>query len=326
MSQSIELMGTVTPEQAGKRLDQVLAELFSDYSRTRIKEWVLDGKVLVNGNICRLPKEKVMEGQSVEIVTEIAEDTRWQAQDVPLNVVYEDEHLLVIDKPEGLVVHPGAGTPDGTVLNGLLYRYPALAEVPRAGIVHRLDKDTTGLMVVAKTIPTQIRLVSALQKRRITREYEAIVVGHMTGGGTVSEPISRHATQRTMMAVNPMGKPATTHYRVAERFRAHTRLRLRLETGRTHQIRVHMSHINHPLVGDPVYGGRLRPIRNASKELSDYLRTFRRQALHATMLKLIHPITGEEMEWHSPIPEDMVELINVLRIDSEEHPDDIVWI
>ena len=178
-----------------------------------------------------------------EVITEIAEDTRWQAQDVPLNVVYEDEHLLVIDKPEGLVVHPGAGTPDGTVLNGLLYRYPALAEVPRAGIVHRLDKDTTGLMVVAKTIPTQIRLVSALQKRRITREYEAIVVGHMTGGGTVSEPISRHATQRTMMAVNPMGKPATTHYRVAERFRAHTRLRLRLETGRTHQIRVHMSHI-----------------------------------------------------------------------------------
>ncbi len=326
MSQSIELMGTVTPEQAGKRLDQVLAELFSDYSRTRIKEWVLDGKVLVDGNICRLPKEKMMEGQQLEIVTEIAEDTRWQAQDVPLNVVFEDEHLLVIDKPEGLVVHPGAGTPDGTVLNGLLYRYPELAEVPRAGIVHRLDKDTTGLMVVAKTIPTQIRLVAALQKRRITREYEAIVVGHMTGGGSVSEPISRHSTQRTMMAVNPMGKPATTHYRVAERFRAHTRLRLRLETGRTHQIRVHMSHINHPLVGDPVYGGRLRPIRNASKELSDYLRTFRRQALHATMLKLVHPITGEEMEWHSPIPEDMVELINVLRIDSEEHPDDIVWI
>lgn len=326
MSQSIELMGTVAPEQAGKRLDQVLAELFSDYSRTRIKEWVLDGKVLLDGNICRLPKEKVMEGQQLEIVTEIAEDTRWQAQDVPLNVVFEDEHLLVIDKPEGLVVHPGAGTPDGTVLNGLLYRYPELAEVPRAGIVHRLDKDTTGLMVVAKTIPTQIRLVAALQKRRITREYEAIVVGHMTGGGSVSEPISRHSTQRTMMAVNPMGKPATTHYRVAERFRAHTRLRLRLETGRTHQIRVHMSHINHPLVGDPVYGGRLRPIRNASKELSDYLRTFRRQALHATMLRLVHPITGEEMEWHSPVPEDMVELINVLRIDSEEHPDDIVWI
>lgn len=326
MSQSIELMGTVAPEQAGKRLDQVLAELFSDYSRTRIKEWVLDGKVLVDGNICRLPKEKVMEGQQLEIVTEIAEDTRWQAQNVLLNVVFEDEHLLVIDKPEGLVVHPGAGTPDGTVLNGLLYRYPELAEVPRAGIVHRLDKDTTGLMVVAKTIPTQIRLVAALQKRRITREYEAIVVGHMTGGGSVSEPISRHSTQRTMMAVNPMGKPATTHYRVAERFRAHTRLRLRLETGRTHQIRVHMSHINHPLVGDPVYGGRLRPIRNASKELSDYLRTFRRQALHATMLRLVHPITGEEMEWHSPIPEDMVELINVLRIDSEEHPDDIVWI
>lgn len=326
MSQSIELKGTVEPHQTGKRLDAVLAELFTDYSRTRLKDWVLEGHVLLDGKVCQLPKEKVMEGQLVEITTEVAEDTRWQAQDIPLNIVYEDEHLLVIDKPAGLVVHPGAGTPDGTVLNALLHRYPEIAEVPRAGIVHRLDKETTGLMVVAKTIPAQIRLVYALQKRRITREYEAIVVGHMTAGGSVNEPISRHSTQRTMMAVNPMGKPAMTHYRVAERFRAHTRLRLRLETGRTHQIRVHMSHINHALVGDPVYGGRLRPVRNASKELSDFLRTFRRQALHATMLRLIHPITGEEMEWHSPIPADMVELIDVLRIDSEEHPDDIVWI
>ncbi len=326
MSQSIELKGTVEPHQTGKRLDAVLAELFTDYSRTRLKDWVLEGHVLLDGKVCQLPKEKVMEGQLVEITTEVAEDTRWQAQDIPLNIVYEDEHLLVIDKPAGLVVHPGAGTPDGTVLNALLHRYPEIAEVPRAGIVHRLDKETTGLMVVAKTIPAQIRLVYALQKRRITREYEAIVVGHMTAGGSVNEPISRHSTQRTMMAVNPMGKPAMTHYRVAERFRAHTRLRLRLETGRTHQIRVHMSHINHALVGDPVYGGRLRPVRNASKELSDFLRTFRRQALHATMLRLIHPITGEEMEWHSPIPADMVELIDVLRIDSEEHPDDIGWI
>lgn len=326
MSQPIQLNGTIELQHEGKRLDQVLAELFTDYSRTRIKEWILEGKVQLDGKVCLLPKEKVMDGQQVSIVTELAEDTRWQAQDIPLNIVYEDEHLLVIDKPAGLVVHPGAGTPDGTVLNALLHRYPEIAEVPRAGIVHRLDKETTGLMVVAKTIPAQIRLVYALQKRRITREYEAIVVGHMTAGGTVDEPISRHPTQRTMMAVNPMGKPAITHYRVAERFRAHTRLRCRLETGRTHQIRVHMAHINHALVGDPVYGGRLRPIRNASVELSDFLRTFRRQALHATMLRLTHPITGEEMEWHSPLPADMVELIDVLRIDSAEHPDDIVWI
>lgn len=326
MSQPIQLSGTFEPHHEGKRLDQVLAEMFTDYSRTRIKEWILDGKVQLDGKVCALPKEKVMDGQTVEIVTELAEDTRWQAQDIPLNIVYEDEHLLVIDKPAGLVVHPGAGTPDGTVLNALLHRYPEIAEVPRAGIVHRLDKETTGLMVVAKTIPAQIRLVYALQKRRITREYEAIVVGHMTAGGTVDEPISRHSTQRTMMAVNPMGKPAITHYRVAERFRAHTRLRCRLETGRTHQIRVHMAHINHALVGDPVYGGRLRPIRNASVELSDFLRTFRRQALHATMLRLVHPITGEEMEWHSPLPEDMVQLIEVLRLDSAEHPDDIVWV
>ena len=326
MSQPIQLSGTFEPHHEGKRLDQVLAEMFTDYSRTRIKEWILDGKVQLDGKVCALPKEKVMDGQTVEIVTELAEDTRWQAQDIPLNIVYEDEHLLVIDKPAGLVVHPGAGTPDGTVLNVLLHRYPEIAEVPRAGIVHRLDKETTGLMVVAKTIPAQIRLVYALQKRRITREYEAIVVGHMTAGGTVDEPISRHSTQRTMMAVNPMGKPAITHYRVAERFRAHTRLRCRLETGRTHQIRVHMAHINHALVGDPVYGGRLRPIRNASIELSDFFLSFRRQALHATMLRLVHPITGEEMEWHSPLPEDMVQLIEVLRLDSAEHPDDIVWV
>lgn len=326
MSQPIQLNGIVEPEQNGKRLDVVLAELFTDYSRTRIKDWILAGNVSLDDKICTLPKEKVMEGQSVQIQGEVSEDTRWEPQDIPLNIPYEDEHILVIDKPAGLVVHPGAGTPDGTVLNALLHHAPSLADVPRAGIVHRLDKDTTGLMVVAKTIPAQIRLVYALQQRKITREYEAIAFGHMTGGGSVEEPIGRHPTQRTMMAVNPMGKPAVTHYRVAERFRAHTRLRLRLETGRTHQIRVHMAYINHPLVGDPVYGGRLRPVRSASPELSEFLKGFRRQALHATMLRLKHPITGEEMEWHSPTPDDMLQLIAALRVDTEENPDDILWV
>ena len=237
-----------------------------------------------------------------------------------------DEDIIVINKPRDLVVHPGAGNPDGTVLNALLHYYPPIADVPRAGIVHRLDKDTTGLMVVAKTVPAQTRLVESLQRREITREYEAVAIGHMTAGGTVDEPISRHPTKRTHMAVHPMGKPAVTHYRIMEHFRVHTRLRLRLETGRTHQIRVHMAHITHPLVGDPVYGGRPRPPKGASEAFISTLRKFDRQALHATMLRLYHPISGIEMEWHAPIPEDMVELIEVMRADFEEHKDEVDWL
>lgn len=212
------------------------------------------------------------------------------------------------------------------MLNALLHYYPPIADVPRAGIVHRLDKDTTGLMVVAKTIPAQTRLVESLQLREITREYEAVAIGHMTAGGTVEEPISRHPTKRTHMAVHPMGKPAVTHYRIMEHFRIHTRLRLRTETGRTHQIRVHMAHITHPLVGDQVYGGRPRPPKGASDEFISALRKFDRQALHATMLRLYHPITGIEMEWHAPIPQDMVELIDAMRADFEAHKDDIDWL
>jgi len=215
------------------------------------------------------------------------------------------------------VVHPGAGNADGTVLNALLHHVPGIADVPRAGIVHRLDKDTTGLMVVAKTLPAQTHLVAALQARQITREYEAIVIGTMTAGGVVDRPIGRHPSKRTLMAINESGKPAITHYRVAEKFRAHTRLRLRLETGRTHQIRVHMAAMNHPLVGDPVYGGRPRPPKQASEALVSLLRLFRRQALHAAMLRLSHPISGEEMEWHAPVPEDMLQLIEALRADSQ---------
>ncbi|WP_409421977.1 23S rRNA pseudouridine(1911/1915/1917) synthase RluD [Pseudaeromonas sp. ZJS20] len=326
MSHAIELTGVFDAQHYGKRLDQALSDLFPDYSRTRIKEWILQDMVTLDGQVANKPRDKVMEGQQVRILATIEEAQHWLPQDIELDIVYEDDDILVIDKPAGLVVHPGAGTPDGTVLNALLHHYPEIAEVPRAGIVHRLDKDTTGLMVVAKSIPAQTHLVDALQRRDITREYEAIAVGHMTAGGTVDEPISRHSTLRTHMAVNPMGKPAVTHYRVAEKFRAHTRLRLRLETGRTHQIRVHMAYIKHPLVGDPVYGGRLRPIRQATPELTEALRGFKRQALHATMLRLEHPITGELMEWHSPIPEDMVELLEVLRADTAAHPDDIVWI
>jgi 23S rRNA pseudouridine1911/1915/1917 synthase len=299
--------------------------LFPDYSRSRIKEWILDRRVTVNGVIIDKPKEKVLGSEQIAIDAEIEEEARWEAQDIPLDIVYEDEDILVINKPRGLVVHPGAGNPDGTVLNALLHHFPAIADVPRAGIVHRLDKDTTGLMVVAKTVPAQTHLVESLQLREITREYEAVAIGRMTAGGTVDEPISRHSTKRTHMAVHPTGKPATTHYRIMEHFRVHTRLRLRLETGRTHQIRVHMAHINHPLVGDQLYGGRPRPPKGASESFIAMLRKFDRQALHATMLRLYHPISGIEMEWHAPLPQDMVDLIAEMKADTAEFKDQMDW-
>lgn len=325
MAQQVQLTATVAESQLGQRLDQALAELFPDYSRSRIKEWILDGRIRIDGNVIDKPKEKVLGGEAVTVDALIDEDVRWEAQNITLDIVYEDQDILVINKPRDLVVHPGAGNPDGTVLNALLHYFPAIADVPRAGIVHRLDKDTTGLMVVAKTVPAQTRLVESLQAREITREYEAVAVGRMTAGGTVSEPISRHPTKRTHMAVHPMGKPAVTHYRIMEHFRNHTRLRLRLETGRTHQIRVHMAHINHPLVGDPLYGGRPRLPKKASEELMTALRRFDRQALHATMLRLYHPISGIEMEWHAPIPQDMIDLIAVLQADAEAFKDQYDW-
>jgi len=317
MSEKIQHKDTVPESCLGKRLDQSLAEMFPDYSRSRLKEWILAGQVQVNGEVLTRAREKMFGGEQIAINAEVEAEARFEAQDIPLNIVYEDDDILVINKPAGLVVHPGAGNPDGTVLNALLHHCPQVAVVPRAGIVHRLDKDTTGLMVVAKTIAAQTNLVESLQAREITREYEAIASGLMTAGGVVDEPIGRHSTKRTNMAVSFTGRPSVTHYRVLEKYRLHTRLRLRLETGRTHQIRVHMSHISHPLVGDPNYGGRPRPPKNATPELIDTLRAFKRQALHAAMLSLFHPITGEEMTWHADIPDDLVNLAKVLREDTK---------
>ncbi len=319
MAQQIVLTNTVKDSQLGQRLDQAIAELFADFSRSRLKEWLLDGKVQVNGKVVTKPRTKVMGGEEITLQAELEDEERWEAQDIPLDIVYEDDDIIVINKPRDFVVHPGAGTPDATVLNALLHHYPDIAEVPRAGIVHRLDKDTTGLMVVAKTVPAQTRLVRALQKRNITREYEAIAIGRMTAGGKVDQPIGRHSTKRTLMAVAPLGKPAVTHYRVAEHFREHTRIRLRLETGRTHQIRVHMSYLQHPLLGDTAYGGRARIPTGASQELTDMIRGFDRQALHAVMLRFEHPITGEELEFRAPVPDDMVAMTEALRKDTEEY-------
>lgn len=319
----ITLSAEVQPEQMGQRLDQTLAELFPEYSRSRLKTWIEADLVKLNDRITNIPREKVLGGERIEIIVEVEDETRFEAENIPLNIVYEDDDIIVINKPKDLVVHPGAGNPNGTVLNALLYHYPPIVEVPRAGIVHRLDKDTTGLMVVAKTIPAQTKLVRDLQKRKITREYEAVASGIMTKGGTVDQPMARHATKRTLMAVHPMGKPAVTHYRIMENYRNYTRLRLRLETGRTHQIRVHMAHIAHPLLGDQTYGGRPRPPKNASEDFMEVLRNFKRQALHAVMLRLAHPITGEIMEWYAPLPDDFVELLNALKADYLKHQDEL---
>ncbi|EDK13668.1 TPA: 23S rRNA pseudouridine(1911/1915/1917) synthase RluD [Haemophilus influenzae] len=319
----ITLSAEVQPEQMGQRLDQTLAELFPEYSRSRLKTWIEADLVKLNDRITNIPREKVLGGERIEIIVEVEDETRFEAENIPLNIVYEDDDIIVINKPKDLVVHPGAGNPNGTVLNALLYHYPPISEVPRAGIVHRLDKDTTGLMVVAKTIPAQTKLVRDLQKRKITREYEAVASGIMTKGGTVDQPMARHATKRTLMAVHPIGKPAVTHYRIMENYRNYTRLRLRLETGRTHQIRVHMAHIAHPLLGDQTYGGRPRPPKNASEDFMEVLRNFKRQALHAVMLRLAHPITGEMMEWYAPLPDDFVELLNALKADYLEHKDEL---
>jgi 23S rRNA pseudouridine1911/1915/1917 synthase len=310
-----QLQITIPAELTARRLDQALSELLPEYSRSRLKQWIDEGQVRVNGRVWR-PKDKVAGGETVEITATVPRDERWEAEAIPLSIVYEDEALLVIDKPAHLVVHPAAGNWEGTLLNALLHHAPELAVVPRAGIVHRLDKDTTGLLVVARTLEAQLSLVQQLQERTVSREYEAIVNGVMTAGGTVDAPIDRHPVDRKRMAVVTSGKPAITHYRVAERFRAHTHVRVKLETGRTHQIRVHMAHVTYPLVGDPVYGGRLRLPRKASESLRALLQGFPRQALHAARLALVHPTLGETMEWSSPLPEDMQGLLAALRADA----------
>ena len=315
MSQQIQLSAQVSDQQAGQRLDQVAAELFPDFSRSRLQSWIKSGELTVDGKVCK-PREKVIGGEQLAIDAQLEAEQSWEPQAIDLDIVYEDDHLLVINKPAGLVVHPAAGNRDSTLLNALLHHAPDLATIPRAGIVHRIDKDTTGLLVVAKSLKAHASLVDQLQEKTAFREYEAIVQGVMTGGGMVDEPIGRHPSQRTKQAVTHSGKPAVTHYRLIERFRAHTHIRVQLETGRTHQIRVHMAHIQYPLLGDPTYGGRLRLPKGATPELIDALRHFKRQALHAKKLGVQHPQTGEYCEWEVPLPEDFQAMIRVLRQDA----------
>lgn len=313
MAETIELIAEVPDELSGSRFDQIAAQLFPDYSRARLQIWIKSGELTVNGQ-AKKTREKLIAGDILQLKAVAADEDRWQAEDIALDIVYEDQVLLVINKPAGLVVHPAAGHASGTLLNALLAHDPDLASVPRAGIVHRLDKDTSGLMVVAKTLAAQNHLVNQLQDRTVSREYEAVVFGSMTGGGKVEADIGRHAKQRVKMAVVTLGgKEAITHYRLLKRFANHCHLRCMLETGRTHQIRVHMAHIKHPLVGDPLYAGRPRLPKAASEALIQGLRNFGRQALHARRLSLIHPSTEEEISWEVPLADDIVELLALLE-------------
>jgi 23S rRNA pseudouridine1911/1915/1917 synthase len=312
---TVELTLKIPEASAGQRLDQALASLLPDYSRSRLKGWIESGEIQVDGSI-RRARDRVLGGEAVVVRAELAVATEAAAQVMPLELTYEDRDLFVVDKPAGLVVHPGAGNPDWTLQNALLALDPALAALPRAGIVHRLDKDTSGLLIVARSLPAHTALVRMLEAREIHRGYEAVVRGVLTAGGTIAAPIGRHPVDRVRMAVRDGGREAVTHYRVIRRFRAHTYVRVELETGRTHQIRVHLSHAGFPLVGDRVYGGRLGFPKGATEDLRRALREFPRQALHATRLSFAHPSSGRALEFDSPLPGDIRGLLEALARDA----------
>jgi len=303
---------TIPEELAGQRLDRALAALFPEYSRSRLKAWLLDEALSVDGTSPR-PRDPVQGGETVALQVEPEVQVRADAEAMVLDVVHEDESLMIINKPAGLVVHPGAGNASGTLMNGLLHHAPQLEELPRAGIIHRLDKDTSGLLLIAKTLTEHTALVRLLADRDIARHYLAICGGALTGGGTIDAPVGRHRVDRKRMCVRDDGKPAVTHYKVLERFSAHTYISVKLDTGRTHQIRVHFAHRRHALVGDPVYGGRLALPKGASDRLIAALRAFKRQALHAARLEFAHPVSGEVMSFEAGLPDDFSALLEAFR-------------
>ena len=305
----------IPDDQAGQRLDQALAQLRPEVTRSQWQQWIEQGRIQVNGETPR-KRDRLRGGERVTVSVPAPKASGHAAEDIPLDIVFEDDAILVINKPPGLVAHPGAGNPEGTLLNALLHHAPALDALPRAGIVHRLDKDTSGLLVVAKTEAARQSLIEQLQDRSMSREYQAILNGVMVAGTTVDAPIGRHSVDRTRMAVTERGKPAVSHVRVAKKFRAHTLVTVKLESGRTHQIRVHMAHIRYPVLGDPVYGGRARLPKGASDSLKSALQGFNRQALHAARLGLIHPGTGKPLEWSVPLPADMQALLAALAVDA----------
>ncbi|WP_174492176.1 23S rRNA pseudouridine(1911/1915/1917) synthase RluD [Acinetobacter sp. Marseille-Q1623] len=302
----------------GLRIDQVAATVWSEFSREKLKQWLKDGHLLVNGNIVK-PKYKCEGNELLTLEVELEAQTSAQPENIPLDIVFEDEDIIVINKPVGMIVHPGAGNPNGTLVNALLYHYPKSAELTRAGLVHRIDKDTSGLLVVAKNLEAQFALSKQLAKKSVYRIYDLICYGNIIAGGTIDEPIKRHPVDRIKMAILPGGRDAVTHYNVKERFQHFTRVQAQLETGRTHQIRVHFTYIGFPLVGDPVYMSRVKVPAGASELLTDTLRGFKRQALHAAKLGLVHPRTKEEMLFEAPWPADFTTLVEVLRSENKAY-------
>ena len=309
----METLTIIIPDRmTGYRLDVALSEMMPDYSRSKITAWIKSGDALVNNKTFK-PKDKVNGSQMVMLSLNKKQNNDWSAENIALNIVFEDEDIIVINKQFGIVTHPGAGNWTGTLANALLYYDPSLSKLDRAGIVHRLDKNTSGLMVIARNEKSQKYLIEQLQSHLVDREYSAIVYGHMIAGGTVDEPVGRDPKDRVKQAVSMSGKDATTHYRAIDRFKSHTHVKAILETGRTHQIRVHLSYVGHSLIGDPMYGGRVRFPKKASEELKEALLNFKRQALHSKKLTLAHPISGESMSWKAPLPDDMLELLKVLE-------------
>jgi 23S rRNA pseudouridine1911/1915/1917 synthase len=309
----VHLQDMIPESLQGMRLDQALASVFPDYSRARIKTWIINQQVQVNGKTLT-PTDKVCGGEEIIINATVPEAVVWSGQDLALDIVYADDDLIVINKPAGLVVHPAAGHQVGTLVNAILHQFPECVHLPRGGIVHRLDKDTSGLMIVARSLPAHTALVKAFAQHDIERKYLAVVKGEMTGGGKVDAPIGRHSGNRLRMAVVDNGKPAVTHYRIKQRLLGHTLITCQLETGRTHQIRVHMAYIGYPLVGDPLYAGRARFPKNLTEEARAYINHFKRQALHSCELALIHPITHEALTFTAPMPEDMQGLVRLLAV------------
>lgn len=314
MTENFYLRAQIPDSLTGQRLDQALPTIFSDYSRGRFQTWIKTEAVRVNGIVISRPRERVRGGEIVEVsAINDNQEIAWLPEALPLSIVYMDEALLVVNKPAAMVVHPAVGNHQGTLVNALLYYAPELVNLPRAGLIHRLDKDTTGLLVVARTLAAHYALVEQLKAREFIREYEGIVNGVLTSGGKIEAPIGRHPRDRKRMAVVTNGRPAFTHYRIIQRFKSHTHVRINLETGRTHQIRVHFDHLHYQLVGDPIYGGRARLPPNCSTALATALQNFNRQALHAMRLGLNHPITGEKLIWESPLPNDMQQLLTLLK-------------
>lgn len=307
---------TITDEFSELRLDQALAKLCPQFSRSRLQEWIKSGHVLVDGHPAR-QRDITKTGQTLELIPLLeTQNDDWTAEDIPLEIIYEDEHIIVLNKPAGLVVHPGAGNPDSTLVNALLFYCEELRQIPRAGIVQRLDKDTSGIMIIAKSLPAHTNLVKDLQERNIKRQYRTLVHGELTSGGSIDKPIGRHSSHRTKMAVTETGKPAITHYRILNKYKGITELQVNLETGRTHQIRVHMAHIKHPVIGDPVYTNRNQLPKHVSAQLRNTIQTFQRQALHAEALTLNHPVSGTEQHWQVQPPADYQHLLEVIENES----------